>query len=297
VLYLAAFDVIKENTLHGFGTITLTTAGETDVVVDLANITGTGADNVSGATTFWVYSSGEKYCVDQSRHAQTRFPRIAKSTWAKAVDTALKLEAVAEGWTTKVPACTFSLTTGLYTFSVATVNSAIAWSTTGGRELFGFAGNSSSAASHVGTLTPLFVISPTQAAISVVSESALNYEPSGIGNRITTDSGSGHGLARRVSPLYRDWQQEYETKEKTMRLQAAAAHPWTFQDLFEHCRGMFPFVVYDGGFHTTEDAGEVFTFRTDGIPFAAEPATLANHAQLHLAFRCIVEGTLTTVPA
>ncbi len=293
MLYLASFDVVDENTLHGFGTITLSTAGETDVVVTLSSITGTDSDGNTGATQFWVYQSSEYYCVDQSRYAQTRFPHIAKASWAKAVDLALKAEAVSEGWAAKVPTCSFSLSTGFYTISVATVNSAVAWSTAGGRKLFGFSGDSSSAASHVGTVTPLFVINPTLAS---VSDPTLNYEPDAIGSRVTTDSGSGTGLARRVSPLYRDWRQEYETKEKTMRLQAASTHPWTFQDLHEHCRGIFPFVTYDAGFHSTSDTGEVFTFREEGIAFVPERATPGNDAQLHLAFRCIVEGNMTAVP-
>lgn len=294
MLYLAAFDIVAANAIHSFGTITLSTAGESDVVLTLGDITANNVDNVAGATTFWVWSSSDYYVQDQSPFAYTRFAHFSESTWAKAVDTALKAEAVTQGWAAKIPSCTWSSATGFYTFAVATVNSAVAWSASSGRALFGFSGNSATAASHVGTIMPMYVISPT---LGSVSDPTLNYEPSAIGNRVAADNGAGFGLARRVSPLHRDWRQEYETKEKTMRLQAAAAHPWTFQHLFEHCRGRFPFLVYDGGFHDTETFPEAFTFRDDGIAFVPERATPGNDAQLHIPFRCVVEGTLAAVPA
>ncbi len=289
MLYLAAFDVVEANSFYGFGTLTVSTAGESDVVVTLGSVTATSVDGDAGATTFWTWDDATASCVDQSPHAQTRFGSFAAITWAAALEDALQAAATAAGWAAKVPSVSLSTTTGFYTFTVATVNSAWAWSTANGRALFGFSGNSSSAASHVGTRTPLYAINPS---LPSVSDPSLNYEPDAIGNRVASDNGAGFGLARRVSPLYRDWRQEYETKEKTMRLQAASTHPFTFQHLFEHCRGVYPFAVYDGGFHETESTAEVFTFREEGIPFVPERATPGNDAQLHVPFRCVVEGNL-----
>ncbi len=293
-IYTAAFDVVAANALYGFGTLTLATAGETNVVLTLGGVTAAADNGDAGATTFWV-SDDDKHCVDQSPLAQTRFAHFAQLAWSSSVEAALRTAATAAGWAAKIPSVSWSSTTGAYTFTVATVTSSLTWSTTAGRTLFGFAADSTTASSHTSAITPTFVVKPT---LSVgVSEPTPNYEPRGIGNRISSDTGAGFGTARYVSPLYRDWIQQYETKAKTIRLSVDESHPWSFQHLFEHCRGMYPFIVIDGGFGSVLSYPEVFTFREDGIPWVPERATPGNDAQFHIPFHCVVEGYLQSAAA
>ena len=292
MLYTAAFDAVEANARYGFGTLTVATAGETDVVLTLSSITSADDDGTAGATTFWVWEDASLHCVDHSPYEQTRYSHFSRKTWAEAIESALQTAATAAGWAAKIPAVDFSTTTGFYTFSVATVTSAWSWSTANGRALFGFTANSSTASTHTSTVTPLFIINPT---LDSVSDPTTSYEPRSIGNRVVGDTGEGFGNARYVSPLYRDWVQQFETKAKSLRLHAASTHPWTFQDLHEHCRGVYPFIVYDGGFEDATTDPIVFAFREEGIPFAPERATPGNDAQFHHAFKCIVDGTLEAV--
>ncbi len=290
MLYTAAFNVVSHNAIASLGNLTLSTAGETNLVIPIANIRGTSYDGTADATTFWVWEAGTFHCVDHSPFAQARFRRFSATTWAGAVDAALKASATSAGWAAKIPSCTWSKTTGFYTFAVATVTSAITWSAVPGRSLFGFAGNSATASSHTSAIMPTFVISPT---LPAVSDPSLEYEPSGIGGHVTSDTGEGFGISRYVSPLYRDWLQQFETKAKTVRLSADESHPWTFQHQREHCRGAFPFVVYGGGFNDT-DANLVFSFRDESIALHPERATPGNDAQFHIGFQCVAEGYLTS---
>lgn len=300
MLYTAAFDIVKANADTAFGTLTLASSGSTDIVLTIGSVTGTDNNGTTGATTFWIWedystsnpSAGRVFCQDQSPYAQTRYAHFSRTAWPGAVTIALRALATTAGdWGSKNPTCTFNTTTGVYTFSVSSGTISTTWSSAAGRRLFGFSGNGSAAASHTGTRVPLFVVSPT---LSYVSDPTPNYEPRGIGNHVTSENGQGFGLARYVSPLYRDWTQQFETYEKTMRLGASQSgtHPWTIQALFEHCRGRLPFLVGDGGFIDPETEPAVFTFREEGIAFQPVPHTPGNFAQMYTPFKCVVQGFL-----
>lgn len=292
MIYAAAFDVTAHNAVDSLGTITIGNGVDPNASVTLSAVTYTDHDG-SSSSSFFIAAYDEVTCVDESPYSLTRFSHFAEASFAYAMETALTSAMTAQGWAGNAT-CEWSSTTGLYTISWSGGNTTLSFNTTPGRKLFGFSGNQTSAASHTSDIMPTFVVNPT---LDAVSDPTPNYEPKSIGNRISTDSGAGMGIARYNSPLFRDWRQEYETREKTMRLSAAASHHWTLQHLFEHCRGRWPFVVYDGEFHDTTEP-EVFSFRTDGIPFQPKPATPGNGSQYHLEFRCVVEGELTnTTPA
>ncbi len=293
MIYTAAFNVVSHNAIASLGNLTLSTAGETNLVIPIANIRGTSCDGTADATTFWVWEAGTFHCVDHSPFAQARFRRFSATTWAGAVDAALKASAISAGWAAKIPSCTWSKTTGFYTFAVATVTSAITWSAVPGRSLFGFAGNSATASSHTSAIMPTFVINPTLPAVSVPEGGThLEYEAEGISDSVSSDTGDTFSIARYVAPLHRDWLQQFETKAKTVRLSADESHPWTFQHLFEHCRGHFPFIVYGGGFNDT-DSNLVFTLRGAGTSHRPVPAAPGWDGYFHLGFQCVVGGHLT----
>jgi hypothetical protein len=125
----------------------------------------------------------------------------------------------------------------------------------------------------------------------------MNYEPQSIANHLQTDAGEGFGISRSVSPVWRDWYQQFETKAKTYRVSADAGdtagdHPWTLQHLFEHCRGEYPFLVVEG--FNESSSIEVFALRTEGTPFVPQRAAPAWDAYFHVPFRCSVIGQVTS---
>ena len=146
----------------------------------------------------------------------------------------------------------------------------------------------SGSASYTSTSTPWGVIVPI---LSAVSSPTTNYEPDGISNQAVSASGAVTGLSRSVAPIYRDWVQQYESKEKTLRISALSSHPFTHQELFEACRTGLPFVVIDG-FGETDDVHnkEVFFLRTEGSMFKCERATDSNDAQFHISYKTVVAG-------
>ncbi len=298
MLYTAPFDIVEENSLYGFGTLTVSNGASAgaDVVIALSSVRFFSRDGTeASATTFWVWDDAARlYCEDQSPYARERFGSFSEYSWAAAVDQVIKAEALVQGWDLDIPTLTFSTSTGAYGFSASLSNTSLTFSTTNGAKLFGFSGNSSSAASHTSDITPLYVIAPTQLQVSFPSPS---YEPDAIGGHIVTDTGQSHGLSAYDSELYRDWVQQFETLAKTERDEAASSHPWTFLHLFEHCRTKLPFVVSDGGFATTSTDPEVFMFREDGASFVPERATPGNPDQLHIGFRCSVQGYLRSSAA
>lgn len=304
MLYTAAFDAAAANAISALGSIsmTLTGAGLPTITVNMGNLTDTRLVGTGNATTFWVWSeavpgtpaSSYAYCIDESPYALARFTHFATHTFGGALTKALQTEATAQGWGTKKPRVTFDTTTGHYAVSaydgVTEQATSLVFSNDTAKALLGFLSTSiTTATGHTSDAVPLYVISPT---LGDVSDPTLNYEPAAIGNRVSVDSGAGFGLARYVSPLYRDWRQEFEVKARTMRLSKVFAHPWTFQHLFEHCRGRFPFLVSDGGFELTETYPEVFTLRESGIPFKPMRSTPGDDSHMHISFETVVEGHL-----
>jgi hypothetical protein len=182
-----------------------------------------------------------------------------------------------------------SLTTGLVSVAYTTTFS-LTWSSATGRALCGFSADQSGASSYTGTVVPTYVIKPTLDAVSLPTP---NFEPDNIAAHAVADDGSGFGTERYVSPIYRDWVQQFEVKAKTQRLFAASTHPWTLQHLFEHCRGRWPFLVISG-FGSDSSSNEAFSLRTEGTSWKPDRASFMDDAQFHVPFKTVVEGTAAT---
>lgn len=290
MIYGAGFDV---SALSGLGTLTVATAGKPNVVITLGSVRASDYTLVSSALFFQHSTTNEVGWRAESADAATKLQNWSRVSWAKALQTAIQTEATVQGWTTPSNfTIVMSATTAFFTYAYTVANFSMTWTTDAGRALCSIAAsaNQSGAQSYVGTVVPTYAILPTQQAASCPGvEDGLNYEPANIATHVQTDNGDGHGIARPVSPLYRDWIQQYETKAKTMRLAAAAAHPFTFEALFEQCRGHYPFVVDDGGFDR-DNILEAFFFRTEGTIRKYERASVGNASQFHIPFRTVVVG-------
>lgn len=279
MMYYASYDVA----LLALGNITLATSGKPNVVVNISAVTSTDAHSVASSLFLSHVHHG---VTGEDPAASTRFAHYAQLAFSDALQAAIQTEATAQGWTS-VGSIDVSVAnaTGIWTFTYGSAFT-LAWSTAAGAHFMSFASASttSSATSHAGTITPTYAVSPT---LDGVSDPSVDYEPSAIAERVVADSGDGFGISRSVSPLYRDWLQQYETKAKTLRRSADSTHPWTLQDLFEHCRTAYPFVV-EGGFGSS--AIEVFSLRSEGASWKPQRASPGNDTQFHVPFQTIVEG-------
>lgn len=290
MMYYVAFDTAALS----LGTLTLTRSAFSDVEVDLDDVSTTAVDGTSTGTIFFhaVGSDTAQRVTGEDPDGTIKLTHYARQPFALALQKALRDEATAESWTNASSiTVTHSTTTGFYTISIAAAayNVALAFSLTVGRQLLSFASlTSASASSHTGTIVPSYAISATLPSVSMDTP---NYEPRGIANHVETDLGTGGGTSRSVSPLYRRFRQEYETKEKTRREFAASTHPWTFQHMREWCRGQYAFMIIDGFGAGTN---EVFSFRTDSTSFDSQRHGEGNDAQYWIDFDCVVEGTMAS---
>lgn len=285
-IYQAAFDVTELD----LGTLTLATAGESDVVIDLTALTG--------GPMFFHYNGvgGTEWCTSQDS-AET--PRLTELFSLFGFDVAVTAALQAAATTATWPSPS-SLTASFrrdntpigyrLRYSGSTITAA--WSTAAGRALFGFSANVAVAAETLlADHVPTYCIVPT---LEFSSDDTPNYEPDTIANHVMPDDNSlGTGVSRYVAPIFRDWKQQFETAEKTERLRADSTHPWTFQHLFEYCRGERPICV--GYYRSTAHGGEVFILRSKGTNWRPERASPGNAAQFHIPFECHVIGTLAEV--
>lgn len=281
MMYYAGFDV---STLS-LGTLTLATAGKPNVVITLSSVTG--QTTLGASTSKMFHGPADPVYTAQDGSGEQRLSDWAASNFADYLTNAMFIGATAQSWTSPAGlSCSINTSTGIITFSYASAVFSLTWSTTAGRQLCGFAGDQSGAQSYVGTVVPTYCIAAT---LPAASNNTPNYEPAGIANRIYADDGQGFGMAREVSPVCRDWLQQFETKEKTFTANAASTHPWTYEALFKYCRGQWPFVVV-GGFGESFD--EAFFFRSEGAVWRPERASEGNDAQFHIPFRTWVEASV-----
>lgn len=292
MLYLASFDVALPR--HGFG-LAIFIASDmvtSQAEVNVAAITAAvGSRNVS---IFNHYTTKLSAVVgedpDATVHLANEMPAV---TFAAAMQVAMRAAATTAGWANpNALTCTFNLTTQRYTFARTTGGGAtigVAFGTDETAALFGMpAIGVPTITSVTGTLLPNFIISPTLSLISTVGGAqGVNYEPEGIATGAVSGSGHSSGMARPVSPLLRDWVQQYETKAKTLRANAVAAHPYSHQAMFEDCRNVLPIVV-SAGFGESYD--EVFKLRPDACQWSPDRASDGNDAQFHIPYGCEVLG-------
>lgn len=303
-LYHMVFDIAQ----LGLGSITLATSGKTDRTIDLSTLSLADAlspyatsdyDSADSTLFSHYYSTGTQYILGEDPSlnvlgwgSNTQRLRYLKTDLAKVIQGACQTAiTAATSWVTPSGFTVGGGVSGFgYTFSYSAAFT-IAFSNAKTAAFLGFP-NSTTASSTIQTSAyyPLYTIAPR----SVTSLATPNYEPDAVGNHVVADDGTGFGMSREVSPLYRDWIQQYETKEKTIRLNAAITHPTTFQEMIEHCRGGFPFLVEGGGFGTGL-ACEAFSLRSESCKWLPERASIANDAQFHIAFKTVVEGKVLGV--
>ena len=299
MIYTAPFDmsVVAAGTV-AFAQTAAPTETATITLATIASLDGNG----TSSTIFSHYAAGSYgsyYYAEDPLHAR-RHKTIAVDSLPNALASAVNAL-----WGAPTFTCTWSSTTGKYTFA-GSQSFTITWSAAalavGAQYIFGFVGNRTTATSHTGEYVAKYAIVPDLTATSVSgSATALNYEPQGIGNHPIADDGTGYGLTRVVSPLYRDWVQQFEVEARCMRLSNGLSGGntvvsytptygyWTFQELFEYCRGIWPFIVIDG---FGESYNEIFSFRTDGMSWALEPAAPGDKTHFHVQFRTIVDAEI-----
>ncbi len=295
VLYMPFFDTSELS-----GTVTFATAGETDVVVNLATYTWVGQDDTNQSSIF-AHRLGDGGLTAEYIYSGTtsekRFLHYARRSFWYAFDESIAGLATLAGWPGDLGVTFNASNNGKYIISYSAANVAVTFSTAQARNLFGFTGNLTGATSYTATKTPLFCIDSSHD--DVMNESDF-YEPDGIANHIVTDDGRGFGVSRTEAPSFRDWSQDYEIFGKVHRVHGLqpdqSGYPFTHQHLFEYCRGKWPFVLYganrEGG-HL--GLPEVYSLRTEGTSFKSKRATPGNGTQFHVPYQCSLEGSVGVV--
>ncbi len=279
MFYSASFDCTETD--GSYGSITFNTAGKTGVTIaisELANV------NYYSQTQSWVnHVLSSQYLGQDWRQTRLLNAQPGSNVGAQ-LQFLLRAGATVNSWTS--PSSIFvamDITTNppVYSFAYPTQFSSITFSTSGARNLFGFTGNvSSPTASATGTLCPGWLIVPSTDGASAV---VPNYEEQVNGSLGVTSGGTVYGATPIASPIYRDWVQQFETKEKTYREFGSGS--FTFQALFERARKAYPFAVVNG---FGDSYVEAFFLRDDA--FTCRRASPGNDSQFHIPFKCIVAG-------
>lgn len=288
--YTAPFDV----SALSLGTITIATAGKPNVVVTLTSLTASNDDASANSSIFWHYigsgSGATGWCTASDGTGQARLTHHARVPLHVDLEAALQAEATAQGWSTPsglTVAFRRQDTPITYRFAYSVQNITITWSTAAGRALFGFGADVSAGTQQAdGDRVPTYVCVPT---LEYTSNDSPDFEEEEVGNHVTPDDNSGgFGVSRYVARVQRTWDQQYETKERSQRASATSTYPWTFQHLFEYCRGHRPFAIAEGPRGTT--GADIQFFYLDRVAWRPERASPGNDAQFHIPFRCHVIG-------
>lgn len=292
--YIASFDL--QDPRNAFSTIQLATSGKTTISINLLSDVDSdvvSADSLARTTVFNHAERGLGVTVAEDRAASTPMSLTHSNTsLGDVVQNHLHDAATTAGWGAAASdiAFVYSETDLTYTLSYSATVS-ITFGSAETAYLFGFTTLTlTGSSSYVSTITPWGVIRPT---LPAVSSPTTNYEPETIAAQAVSNSGAVSGISRQTSPIYRDWTQQYETKQKTLRLSADSSHPFTHQEMFEAVRTGLPFVIIDGGFNSEDDEiynKEVFYLRAEGSFFKPERATDSNDAQFHVPYKTVVAG-------
>lgn len=164
------------------------------------------------------------------------------------------------------------------------------------RQILGFSGDVSGAASYSSDVRPYFVIIPTIEGRSSMSD---EIEPDDIVQEAVADDGTAYGVARDTVEVWSTWQQTAETNSApstfssegtpVFQRSATSAVPWTYQHAWRHAReGDQPFLVLDTG--TSESA--VHAFRADGAAFKPVRFAAPDYPLWSLDFKTRLIGRL-----
>jgi hypothetical protein len=292
--YIASIDIADAR--NNLSTIQLATSGKATISINLFSGVDSDVESPDSLARTTVFNHAERglgAVVAEDRAASTPMSLTHSNTsLGDVTHNHLRDAATTAGWGVAAGDISFvyNETNAQYTLSYNTTFS-VTFGTPETAALFGFTTLTlTGSSSYVSTVTPWGVIRPT---LPAVSSPTTNYEPETIAAQAVSNSGAVSGISRSTSPIYRDWTQQYEPKEKTLRLSALSSHPFTHQELFEAVRTGLPFVVIDGGFNSEEDEvynKEVFYLRAEGSFFKTERATDSNDAQFHIAYKTVVAG-------
>lgn len=294
--YFASFDL--KDPMFSFGTLRLVRLpmGSTQIAVDLTQLT---SSSYSGARTglsvfnHWPLGLGRAKSLDAA--AGSALARnYSGSSFAEILRSALRAEATAASWPNPSTLdVAYNLASDRYVFTYPTGFVEIDFTATDGRRLLGYSANQNVISGPVSQapLAPTHVIVPEVSDITPLDGGVNYYEPEDIVLSVVTEYGRSSGVRRQCVPYYRDWVQEYETRQKTLRRAAVAAHPYTHQQLFESCRSVLPFVVSDS-YDLNKD--EVFYLRPEASAWDERACRRAggnlDDAQFHVTYRTIVAG-------
>lgn len=230
---------------------------------------GTGATISAG-----YYLAGNLGTSTFSSTPSVAYSGQAYTPFATAIKTAFD---AATGTTFTV---TWSSTTGLYTITRATTFT-LTFSTAADlrlRDALGFTANrTSSFVGGVWTLTsdvvPAYVLDSTIAGRTNVTGP---YEPDDIAEETVSDGGDAYVITRKTSELLIEWQQSMEPRSKVMTWAAYVTNsnqniPWSYQQMFRHLRGTYPFFVDDD--LTGEANGVLYQLTARGASFRPRRVT------------------------
>ncbi len=284
MIYSAGFDVSAET----LGTITLGTAGESSIAVNMSDLRTDDSTTTASAKHFH-YNNQFLGFTSQDYHQDVRLPDWAVTSFGRGLRQDLQAAATIATWSSPSNIdVSFSLTTGLYTISHSAAIS-ITFSSNAGRALMGVPASTdySAATSRTFTLTPKYVMKPTHSA---TMDPTLNSQMRGIGNVAVNAAGVPYTI-RRYRPVWqREWWQRWEVPGRVFIEEALTAYPWTLEHLFEYCGRGYPFLAYGGGFG--RGSAEIFHLRDDGLGFAPEYASPNNATKYNVPFRTIAFATV-----
>ena len=305
MMYTAGFDVSKLT----LGNITLTTAGKPDVVVNMSDVQG--VTRLAAASTKMFHFGTNKYVALNNPTPDS--PAYVLEDWdvtgyAAGLQELVQTEATAQGWVTPSflgvgfdednSALQFPDDRPFgYLIAHASYSVGVSWSSSVGRSFMGFSANKSAAAIQASDQVPDYCIAPRIIKASNVSEM---YEPRGITSHAYPEHarGLGFSLRRHLSPLYLDFDQQFEYAWKVKRLEATSAHPFTFQHLWEYARCEHPFIAYDllpeisTTFVSSPETSNAYVLllREEGSVWEPERATTQNGLESHVHFATHVVG-------
>lgn len=311
-MYIAGINLGAQDRITPLGTLTLSAAAVTDIVINLGQLTGADVNSVQSSYAFhFLTTAAQPFgIVGNDPAASVRFGHYSRISLGGMLSNAVNARCTAQSWPTSNWLAQFFEVSGgfsvpfpFYRFTYPS-NFRFQFSTLAGARLFG---HNSTALSSSGTLhnfagNPDFIWWPSTVeglqAISVDEElDGLDYEAEGIASLVHADDGRGFMSSRTVSPLYRDWWQKFCPPERMFREQGAQQSPplWTAQQLFEQCRKSYPFLVAHGRFgNGSSREYEAFQLRSAGAQWRPRRASIANAVYYHVPFRCSSIGHVET---
>ncbi len=107
------------------------------------------------------------------------------------------------------------------------------------QRVFGMNSPKGSATSFTSDFRPWYCMRPSIAAMTRNTED----QEQDVDDERETANGDSFGVWPTTFPIYHDWSHWWEPKAACKRLSATASVPWTWDQLFQHCRLSEPIVV------------------------------------------------------